>query len=267
MKTILIPTDFSPAADNALHYGARLAQQAEADILLLHVYTIPITVNEIPVMTISGDELKRIADEGLLHSKEELVKTYPTLSIRTESRLGNTLDEITEVCKTANPFAIVMGTHGTNKLERTLFGSTAAAAMRRFTVPVFIIPMQYQFSNVHTVVLATDLQKADHLAVQQITDVVQLFGAQLQVVHVYEDEKKKQAPNDVLNQLQILQPRFIAIQNENIIEGLQSYLDEEKADLLIVLPHEHSWFERFMFKLHAERITRHISIPVVSIRC
>lgn len=267
MKTILIPTDFSPAADNAMHYGARLAQVIGADVVLLHVYTIPVTVNEMPVMTISAEELKRAADEGLNRSREELVKQYPQLPVQIESRLGNPIDEVEEVCKVINPFVVVMGTHGASSLERTLFGSTALSAMRTLPIALFIIPDHYHFADLNSIVLATDLQYIDKLPVAQIIDIVQSLAAQLHVVHVYEEERKDQVAEEFVSRLQQVQPHFVAIRNENVTDGLQSYLKKENADVLIVLPHEHSWLERFFFKLHAERIARHVPIPVLSIRC
>jgi len=41
MKRILVPTDFSPAAENATAYAAQLARQIEASLVLLHVYQLP----------------------------------------------------------------------------------------------------------------------------------------------------------------------------------------------------------------------------------
>ena len=49
MKTILVATDFSPAALNAANYAADMALAINADILLLHVYQIPVVYLEVPV--------------------------------------------------------------------------------------------------------------------------------------------------------------------------------------------------------------------------
>src|SRR5688572_2570709 len=40
---ILVPTDFSKAADNALKYALKLASVTHAEIQLLHVISIPVT--------------------------------------------------------------------------------------------------------------------------------------------------------------------------------------------------------------------------------
>jgi len=45
MRTIVAPTDFSSVSINALNYAADLAAAIEADLILLHVVQIPITVS------------------------------------------------------------------------------------------------------------------------------------------------------------------------------------------------------------------------------
>ena len=61
MKTIIIPTDFSPIAANALHYGINMAQAIDASILLLHVYQVPITMTDVPIVLVSVEELQKNA--------------------------------------------------------------------------------------------------------------------------------------------------------------------------------------------------------------
>jgi len=45
MRTIVAPTVFSSVSINALNYAADLAAAIEADLILLHVVQIPITVS------------------------------------------------------------------------------------------------------------------------------------------------------------------------------------------------------------------------------
>jgi nucleotide-binding universal stress UspA family protein len=48
MRTIIAPTDFSAVSLNAVNYAADLAVAINAELILLHVVQIPITVSEIP---------------------------------------------------------------------------------------------------------------------------------------------------------------------------------------------------------------------------
>jgi nucleotide-binding universal stress UspA family protein len=72
MKTILVPIDFSPSSDNAMNYAAYLAAKVGASLLLVHVYQIPVSMNDMPVLMVSAEELKNSADKGLQKAQEEL---------------------------------------------------------------------------------------------------------------------------------------------------------------------------------------------------
>ena len=94
MKTIIIPTDFSPIATNAMNYGIDMAKSINAAVLLLHVYQIPVTVSDVPVVMVSVEELKKDAEEKLVSIKEDIEHvTSGKLKIYTEARLGDVVDE------------------------------------------------------------------------------------------------------------------------------------------------------------------------------
>src|SRR5688572_17287919 len=70
MKSILVATDFSQSADNAMNYAASLALNLGANLILLHVYQIPISMSDVPVLMVSAEELRNNADMGLKKSRE-----------------------------------------------------------------------------------------------------------------------------------------------------------------------------------------------------
>src|SRR5688572_25032896 len=99
MKTIIIPTDFSPAATNAVNYGVDMALAIDANVLLLHVYNIPIAYGDVPVALISVDEMKNAAEDNIERLRQDLQHiTSGKLQINTETRLGSVVDELEELC-------------------------------------------------------------------------------------------------------------------------------------------------------------------------
>src|SRR5262245_49791211 len=134
MKTLVVPTDFSSVSVNAMNYAVDMARAINAGILLLHVYNTPVVYTDAPtepIATISIDEIKRSSQERLDDLKINLLRvTGGQLEIYTESRMGDTIDELEEVCKAMQPFAVIMGSHGTTGLERMVMGSTTLTAIR-----------------------------------------------------------------------------------------------------------------------------------------
>ena len=70
MKTIIVPTDYSPAATNAVNYAADMALAIKADLLLVHVYQIPVAVGDMPLALVSVEEMQKMKRKGSHHSKQ-----------------------------------------------------------------------------------------------------------------------------------------------------------------------------------------------------
>jgi nucleotide-binding universal stress UspA family protein len=248
-----------------MHYGAQLAQGLQAQVLLLHVYMVPITMNDMPVLMVTAEELRGGADEGLMRCRTELEKSYPGLPIKTESRLGDVVDELKEVCDHISPQLVVMGTHGSSGLERILFGSNAVSAIKNTKHPVIVVPAQYSYKNIQTIVLAADLTAANESTKFRLLQTLQLLKGQLHIVHVHTDEKDTVQPA-LVQQLQPLSPIYNTIENKDVSQGLQQYIQSVQADLLVVLPHQHSLLDSFFLKLHTKDIVRHARVPVLCLQ-
>ncbi|MFN2456771.1 MAG: universal stress protein [Chitinophagaceae bacterium] len=266
MNTILIPTDFSSAADNAMNYGARLAKRLQADILLLHVYMIPISLNETPVVVITGDELRKSADEGLERCRQELQSIYEGVQIKTTSRLGDVDDELEELCRETNPFGVVMGSHKLTGVEKVIFGSTTLSAMRHLKYPVIAVPESYKNGDIKTIVMATDLLNETTVPAEKIRDIVSSLDASLHIVHVYNNEvEKKEFPASLTDKINVLNPVYKYIQDDDVAQGVQAYIQQQNADLVIILQHEHTFWEKLFSKQHTQDLLNQLQIPVLSI--
>lgn len=264
MNTLVALTDFTPAADNAALYAAHLARDLQAELVLLHVYQLPISMNDMPILAVSAEELKKNSDHGLQRTREELLRQVPSLAIRTESRLGDVNDEINHYCKEAPVMALVMGTHHYTGLEKILFGNTAISVIRHSHYPVITVPESYEGRGVHRVVFATDLEPLEASVIEKIHSIVQQLHADLHVVHVMTDEGEL-PPDHFLEPFRDLAPHFRTVHNDDVTEGLQEYIHRTGCDLLIALPHKHNLLDAFLFRLHTREFVEHVDRPLLFI--
>jgi nucleotide-binding universal stress UspA family protein len=72
MKTIIVPTDISPIATNAMNFAADMAVNINASLTLLHVYQVPVSMTDVPVVMASADELRKSSEEKLEILKQDL---------------------------------------------------------------------------------------------------------------------------------------------------------------------------------------------------
>ena len=266
MNTIIIPTDFSATAENAMHYGAKLAGLMNASVLLVHVYQVPINMNEAPVMMIAPEELKNSADKGLERLREELQQAYNGLNVAIESRLGDLNEELQDLCKERDPFAVVIGSKGIRGFERMLFGNTSLSVIRHAHYPVITVPEKYTGFATERIVLAADFKTDAPLPVEHIKTIVRELKAKLHIVHIAQ-EGDTSNPDAFLHQLKEINTSYKSIAHSDVLKGLQTFMQQEAADMLLIFPHDHTLFERLFFRLHAEDIITSLEVPVMAIKC
>lgn len=266
MNTIVVPTDFSVAAQQATAYAAQLAKPLNASILLLHVYQMPVPMTEYPVLMVTHDDIKKGVEEGLQRAKEEAQAAYAGITFEIESRLGDIATEIEEACKEKNPFALVVGTKDLSGFERFLFGDTTASLIRNSDYPVIAVPEGSEAGAPKNIVLATDLLNIDSMPTAKIAAVVRQLQATLHIVHVDTNNHGTVVPDDLLKRLADVQPSFHTVKEEDVTEGIRHFVENNKIDLVLVLPHEHNLYERLFFKGHTQGILQAMPVPVMSLR-
>jgi nucleotide-binding universal stress UspA family protein len=130
---IVVPHDFSPLADNALDWAARLVRQHGGSVVLLHV--IPLLVPAaapapaFPTPTPAEmDALRRqlLAAAGSREvAAEAIVLLAPDVGA-----------EILSLAKAVQADLIAMGTHGRGGVKRAMLGSVADYVVRHAECPV-----------------------------------------------------------------------------------------------------------------------------------
>jgi nucleotide-binding universal stress UspA family protein len=274
MKTLIAPTDFSPISTNAINYAADMALEMGANLFLLYVYQVPIAVTDIPLPLLSVDELKEGAEQRLQHLKKDLQHiTSGKLNIITETRLGDVIDELEDVCNTINPFAIIMGADDHSSIERTLFGHATLSASKRLTWPLISVPKGKEYgTGIKKIGLACDLEQVEETTpFESITEFVKEFHAELHVLNVetthHQEQVAEQSEQTAILGTAIHQvnPQFHFIENNDIGHGISEFAEVNNLDLLIVIPKKHSLIEALFKKSPTKQLVLNSHIPVMCI--
>lgn len=140
LKNILVPTDLSEGAEEALDYACDIARQFGATVHLIHVIGIPtLGVPELGVALTSTviDSLIRDNQEALdaLVLRKQNNATFGQTLLRT----GDARDLICQTAKDLDADLIVMGTHGRRGVSRALLGSVTETVVRSAPCPVLTV--------------------------------------------------------------------------------------------------------------------------------
>ncbi len=141
LKKVLVPTDFSDSARQALRYGMSFAKEYGAELVLLHVVenlTVGYASDLFPV------PMAEVFQEISGYAKSELTKLGEEArarGLRVEEQVaqGKPSAEIIRFASERAVDIIVLGTHGKGMLDQALFGSTTERVVRRAPCPVLTV--------------------------------------------------------------------------------------------------------------------------------
>lgn len=139
MKRILIATDGSPAAKQAIEVGVELAESEDAAILFVHV--VPVA----DIVATSGFGLMAPVPHPLAASDEQLLDDALAIADRADVPAsvkllrGNTVDEIVAYADSMNADLIVVGSRGHGAITSALLGSVSRGVLAESRRPVMIV--------------------------------------------------------------------------------------------------------------------------------
>jgi universal stress protein A len=143
-KKILVPTDFSVYADNALKQAIDIAKQNKSKIFLFHVIddgfqqcAVDYCIDEGAVQKIYKDSIKNAIDK--LHKEaNKITDKHSSIEIVYDTRRGNPYEEILKEQETKGIDLIVIASHGKTGILKNLMGGVADKVMKRAKCQVLL---------------------------------------------------------------------------------------------------------------------------------
>jgi universal stress protein A len=136
-KLILVPTDFSANAEQALDYACELAAKLGSTVRLVHAVPMPPSALQVAL----PEEIleKLVAEHGEALEKLAVPRRASTSFGEPLIEVGDPRDMIVETARRLGVDLIVMGTHGRRGLSRVVMGSVAEDVIRHAPCPVLTV--------------------------------------------------------------------------------------------------------------------------------
>jgi nucleotide-binding universal stress UspA family protein len=273
MKTILVATDFSRNAENALSFAILLAQKIKAKIILFNAFQIPIPIAEVPYNLLE-EELKSKKEEAnnKLRAESEKIRHAGGVNFEYYTKEGDALDTVLEFAKSRYFDYIIMGTKGSGKHKSSVFGSTTSRLMAKTDTPIIAIPESAHFGKeIRKMTFATNYVDTDVRAIAKLSDLASALNAQVNVLHISEskvsadeqaslmkDFMKKVNAETNYNNLS-----FQIMPGENPEERLEQYINDHDADIIVMSTHLRNSIERLFGGSLTKKIALTTKIPLI----
>lgn len=272
---ILVPTDFSSDATNALSYAIMIAKKLNASLVLMHAHLAPKTPVDIGIETYYPEPLASVK-QRIDHKFEALKKIDPDLGqvdydiIVAYDQPRNAIlhHSISLDCQ-----LIIMGTHGVSGLDEVLIGSNTYAVIKDATVPVLMVPGNYHTHHLSNIAFASDYEKVkdDDKVFQILKQLTTAFDATLNIIHIDDDDLS--LTNNEVRQVekfehvfQLINPTYHLLQKQNIESGIENFAEQNATDLIVLIPRKYNIIERIFRKKVTKKLAFHSKIPILMLR-
>jgi nucleotide-binding universal stress UspA family protein len=227
----------------------------------------------------SQQRLGIIYDSLALNAAQELDKTIaylkqnhknPNHSFEAISKSDTLEGSIKELVSSMEIDLIVMGTQGATGAREIFLGSNTVKVLKQVkNISILVVPTDYNFQKLKTLVFPTDYTKRyEEFELLPMTELAALWNPAIQVIHV--------AVEFILNanqkrNIKILEDRLA---NSNyslnkldletsIAKSVEKYVADIRADLLIMVRYQHSFWERIIEEPVIKKIAFHSLVPVM----
>lgn len=276
MKKILLPTDFSKNAWNALFTALKLYDKHLCEFVILHAYEPQLS----HMLADRGekklwalyDDLRKEAEAQMAEVTGYLAKEYhnPHHRFRSLCRQGDLTSAIGELLDSETIDMIVMGTQGATGARRVFMGSNTvrvlAAVKNR---PILAVPRSYDLQRLQEVIFPTDyMQPFEPFELQPLLELLKDWKARLHIVYAAEEFRLNPRQEAHKKQLETLlkdvRHRFEEIPlGRKVSHTLTRYSQDSHADLMALVYHKHAFFETLTREPVLKRVAFESELPLL----
>jgi nucleotide-binding universal stress UspA family protein len=271
MKTILVPTDFSENAANALKYAAALANHVKGEMIIAHVINLPVTSLESGVALPSDARLEEDCRQELDRlSKELRLENGFRFDVETICEYGFLTASLNELVKTRSADLVVMGTKGATNFLDALIGTNTSDFIKIAACPVLAIPAGARFTGMKTIAYASDFESEENIFLQQLFQFAGPFQSYVSIINILtasqsQDLSENAVVRDILEHFPDQDYCIVQIKEKEVIEGIHEFVKQKHPDVLAISIHERGFFEALFHKSVSRQLVYHATLPLLTL--
>ncbi|WP_299249659.1 universal stress protein [uncultured Aquimarina sp.] len=276
-KKILLPTDFSKNAWNAISYAIELYKNEECDFYVLNVFNATGYALESMMIPEPGekkyDEAKEKSEKGLGKILERLSfrDDYPLHNFFMVSQFNSLLEAIKDLVDKQDIEMVIMGTKGATNASDVVYGSNTVLVMEKVrNCPVMAIPEDVIYTEPKEIVFPTDYKmQVKRRELQYLIEIAKITNAAVCFLYVSNDDT---LDNEQVNNQKLLKEYFDHIphtfhilRNVDVKGGLSAFVESRNSDMITFINRKHSFFGSIFSRPMVKDLGYHSRVPVLAL--
>lgn len=272
MRKIIVPTDFSENAFQALKYSAELFKYERSEFYVLHAYADEVYSFEGVITSNLLEEykqnIKEKSDRELAVILKRIKNLYanPKHTFHAISAFGLLIDEVNDLAEKENADLIITSTRGVTNDRQLTFGSNTLQIIKYVQCPVLSIPEDYEFSDPKRILFPTnyllpyqrrELKLVGGIARSFCSEIHMLYASKFSEITLRQEDNK-QAILEHLYDVNVQQHQEEELEKT---EAIKKMIDDLNIDLLVLVNSRHSYLENILYSSTIDKIGLHPKIP------
>ena len=280
MKKILFPTDFSEAADCAFEYALELADVYKAEIVTVHVYSLP---------NVSGarlpNTLREVYESVTLDSFADYKDNVPHLHaiarnnnkthltvrhMMIEEQRKGVVNAILRAQNRTGAEMIVMGTTGASGLKEVFLGSVAAEVMENSRCPVLAVPHGAKFGGrPKRFAVTTEYALSEVENIRYVIGLAEKTGGDVVCLHIdlKHTEKFTRRMDEFMTRFEgEVNVAFEVVPHTSLEKGISEFVDNNQIDILAMTVTRRNFIQELFTYSVAKKMAYHTTVPILSLR-
>jgi nucleotide-binding universal stress UspA family protein len=273
MKRILVPTDFSAYAEDALQAAAQIAKKNNSEIFLLHMLELPHQMSDAITGGSSIPEVMLFMEKSQEMFEKIKERSYlKDIPITEAVQFEKAFDGIITFSKKNKIDLIVMGSHGTSGFEEMLIGSNTEKIVRHSEVPVLVIKKSKDIFKTDTIIFASDFSKEAKKPFKKLVKFAAIFDSYLHLVMICTPNSFKTTTvaekimKDFVSDFEIKKYNTHIYNDANIERGILNFTNSINGNIIAMCTHNRTALSHFFNGSISEDLVNHANKPVLAFK-
>lgn len=273
---ILLPTDFSTNATQAINYAVELYKDEECIFYILNVFYINSNNIESIINMVPGSEMYENAKTNSELELNKVLKSFAVSeggnkkhSFRTISTFNNPLEAIKNIVEDKDIELIVMGTRGETNSKSKIYGSNAIDVMEKIrNCPVIVVPQLAKLQMPKEIVFPTSYKT--HFKRRELSyliNIAEKCNASIKVLHIAKEEEldEQQLNNKqlLMESLEGVNHTFHSLNHMSIPSAINCFVESRESDMVAFINKKHAFFSSILSQPLVKQIGYESKVPIL----
>lgn len=269
MKAILLLTDFSKSATNAIHYAMRFFEAETCTFYIMNVHKVGTFISDDLMVSPTEniyESFTKISKQKIDKLILDLKNKYHNSNHQFETIIDFDVftDAVNQAISRYSIDYVVIGSNGATGAKEILFGSNTINVIRQVICKTLVVPESYKFKTITNFLLP--LQFDDYLETKQqnvITELKTQCNYKLHILRTTKGDTTETYTSNDEELLNTLECEYVLEKETSFYQAVTKYLKTHYIDMVGLIVHDKSFIKRFFTESPTIELSKVIQLPIL----